>query len=223
MRRLSLLLICCAAASLVAAPAPLPRRGRETGPWVAGWDRPIDPQGGCRFVRAGGRLTVTVPGPGLRFRLEEDGPKAPRLTRDVEGDFVLTVRVSGELVPAGQGRRTAGLFLRSGECGALIRLLGRRQGQATSLDWRAQSWSPRQRTGFLDDEPLSGPQWLRLSRKGPTLRLWHSDDGERWTPDDLPTDQLGLARRVKVGVFVHAEAEGAFGVTFDRLEFTQDR
>ena len=36
------LLLCCAATSILAAPAPLPRRERESGPWFTGWDRPVN-------------------------------------------------------------------------------------------------------------------------------------------------------------------------------------
>src|SRR5207253_2814760 len=98
-----------------AAPAPLPR------PWALGWDRPVDPLGDCRFERAGEVLTITVPGE--RHGLEASGRylNAPRLLRDVKGDFS-SVRVGGGLRPGGRNRcRSAGLVVTDGR--ALVRLV----------------------------------------------------------------------------------------------------
>jgi hypothetical protein len=74
------------ASGLVAAPAPFPRPDRA-GPWVTGWDTPVDPVGDCRFDRDGDKLTITVPG--SKGRSSDFS-----LLRDVEGDFVLQVRMA---------------------------------------------------------------------------------------------------------------------------------
>src|SRR5207244_1045643 len=92
--RFAALLLCAlagAAGGLLAAPAPFPRPGRAR-PWTTGWDRTVDPVGDCRFDRKGDRLTITVPGGEHRMT-------APRLLRDVNGDFVVAVRVGGSFRP----------------------------------------------------------------------------------------------------------------------------
>jgi hypothetical protein len=96
------------AGGLLAAPAPFPRAGR-TGPWVTGWDRPVDPVGDCRFDRQGDRLTITVRGKGHAIEARD----AARLMRDVEGDFVARVRVGGDCEQSGD--YNAGLLVLDGE------------------------------------------------------------------------------------------------------------
>src|SRR5262249_33981790 len=108
MHRLTVLLPCILTAAL-AAPAPAPR------PWLSGWDRPLDPLGGCRFDRKGETLTVTVPGEGRDLETADGRPNAPRLLRVVEGDFTAQVRVRGDFGKVGLGGlRRAGLLLSDG-------------------------------------------------------------------------------------------------------------
>src|SRR4051812_47098115 len=115
MRRLALLVLLSAALSALAAPAPLPRRERGAGPWVAGWDRPSDPVGGAQFVRQGKRLTITTPGAGASLHFRDGLPSGPHLLRSVVGDFSLTLRVSGELIPPHGGCRSVGIVLTAGD------------------------------------------------------------------------------------------------------------
>jgi hypothetical protein len=95
MHRPAVLLLCVAlaVATVVATPAPFPSRGRLSGPWLDGWHKPVDLQEDCRFDRRGDKLTITVPGKGHEFAVAKGRLNAPRLQRDVEGDFVMEVRV----------------------------------------------------------------------------------------------------------------------------------
>jgi uncharacterized protein (TIGR03067 family) len=88
--------------------------------WDTCWDKPVNPAGDCRFDRKGDKLTITVPGKGHGYDIAKSGGNAPRLLRDVEGDFSVQVRVGGDFLPkdlvgkaAGSGRM-AGLFLSNG-------------------------------------------------------------------------------------------------------------
>src|SRR5262245_34558282 len=115
MHRLPVLLLGCAplaVAAVVAAPAPFPK---PVKPWVTGWDTPVDPRRDCRFDRKGDKLTITVPGKGHGL-YEDEG--APRLLREVGGDFGVQVRVDGNFGhdPAGRPRgfRGAGICVTDG-------------------------------------------------------------------------------------------------------------
>ena len=115
MHRPAALLLCALAGGLAAAPAPISRPSKETGPWFDGWDRPVDPLGDCKFARKGDRLTITVPGKGHQLDIVQGGLNAPRLLREVEGDFLVQVRVRGDYRPADLDKpgmlRQAGLVL----------------------------------------------------------------------------------------------------------------
>jgi hypothetical protein len=92
-----------AATALTAAPAPFPRPATSKM-WTVGWEKPVDPLGDCRFEREGGQLTITVPGKRhvLAF-LTKFELTAPHLLREVEGDFVMDVRVRGNFQHSGDG------------------------------------------------------------------------------------------------------------------------
>src|SRR5258708_40218715 len=98
------------AGALLAAPAPFPRPTRPKTPWLDGWDRPVDLLGNCRFLRDGDRLSITVPADAEVYH-------AARLLRDVEGDFVLRVRVAGNFKEAAgtTGACSAGLMVTEGK------------------------------------------------------------------------------------------------------------
>src|SRR5262249_33983989 len=78
-------------------------------PWLTGWDEPVDLVGDSHFDRGGGQLTLTVPGKGHDLH----SSNAPHLLRDVEGDFIMQVRVGGDFLPIDGGYRSAGILLLS--------------------------------------------------------------------------------------------------------------
>ena len=90
---LSVAYFLCACIAL-AAPAP------SNVPWVTGWDKPVDPDKDCKFIRDKGTLTIEVPGKDHDLGIERGLMNSPRLLRDVEGDFVAQVRVSGTFKPS---------------------------------------------------------------------------------------------------------------------------
>src|SRR5438552_244722 len=122
MHRAALVLGALVAGVLSGAPAPFPKPSRQTGPWFDGWDRPMDPLGNCRFLRRDEQLTITIPGKGHELALGIGGKwsRAPRLLRDVEGDFILDVRVGGNFLPLDDGYRHAGVLLQAGKNGAKL-------------------------------------------------------------------------------------------------------
>src|SRR5262245_4320096 len=154
--------VLCALTALpvTAAPAPPPQ------PWLTGWDRPVDPDGDCLFHRHGEVLALTVPG--KTHLLNGQGKNAPRLLRDVEGDFAAQVRVSGAFQPVLGGEvefpsQAAGLLLLAGDGGVtrLQRVVSLREGKAVSSVVREYS-NGGGKTDVGAGE--AGPLWLRLER-----------------------------------------------------------
>lgn len=69
----------------LAAPAPDPFR--------SGWGNPVDPSRDCKISRNGGVLTIELPGTDHDYDPIRKHLNAPRIVRDIEGDFDLRVRV----------------------------------------------------------------------------------------------------------------------------------
>ncbi len=225
MHRFAVLLSCALAGAVMAAPAPFPRQSQA---WLAGWDRPADPLGGCRFERDGDRLTVTIPGPGHAWDSQHLRLNAPHLLRDVQGDFVAQVRVGGAFGPtSADGYQQAGLLLTDGvrflRLTRLAMLPGEKDSDPVSLFNLSLGESASESTssfdlyhGGLPGPPLEQPGYLRLERRGSMLRLAASLDGQKWVALDEPW-RFDLPRKVKVGVVAETTAEGAFAPWFDQF------
>jgi hypothetical protein len=79
--------------------AVLAAAAAEDAPFETGWNKPVDPDGDCKFSRDKGVLTIEVPGRHHDLGVENGNMNAPRLLRDVEGDFTAQVRVDGYFRP----------------------------------------------------------------------------------------------------------------------------
>lgn len=227
-RRAVLLLCALVAAAVGAAPAPQPR---QTGPWLDGWDKPVDPLGDCRFDRRGDKLTITVPpaSPGKDHGLHvaRGALNAPRLLRDVEGDFTVQVRVGGRLVAAHREQSivSPGLLLTDGKTyisfsrGKTSFSLG---GEVHDF-WLGWSVSTREQSGDISRANRGVPPeqvaFLRMERRGDTFLFKFSHDGQRWEAVGNPVRRK-LPRSLKLGVVAVAWGEETFKPWFDQLKLT---
>jgi hypothetical protein len=216
--RLAVAVLCALAPlGLLAAPAPKPR------PWFTGWDKPVDPVGDCTFDRKGDQLTVTVPGAGHGLDVEKARLDVPHLLRDVEGDFVLQVRIGADFRPAElEGKdacRAAGIVLMDGTRGLDViewAAWGEPSEPGTERSFRVRG---RMVMWGLDGGPPGKPTHLRLERSGDCLEAWCSPDGKEWS---LPiTWERSLPRKLKVGVFAESTAPGVFKPTFDQFQLSR--
>jgi hypothetical protein len=194
MSRLAVLLLAAlVAGGLMAAPAPF----RRASPvWTNGWNKP---EGEGRFDRDGDKLTITVSGKG-----------ASHLLRDVEGDFVVQVRHTGDFRRAGLllmdrtniihlDRRGSSIFL-------TIPVDVADSGLPYKLDVDTKVEGP----------PTARPVFFRLERRGNRLWFSWSEDGRRRPIEarELPNK---LSRKLKLGIF----AEGTGKPIFDKFELTR--
>src|SRR5438309_1058286 len=65
---------------------------------IKGWGKVTDPDGDCTFKEDKGKLTITVPA-GFHGLHPKRAMNAPRVLREVEGDFTATVKVTCALKP----------------------------------------------------------------------------------------------------------------------------
>jgi regulation of enolase protein 1 (concanavalin A-like superfamily) len=190
----------------------LPAKG--LGPW----GQFLDPRGGSRASREGGRLTITVPGdiprdlnPSPGFTLD-----APRVLQPVDADFTIRVTVLPFPRPGPHTSYTngadsyhgAGLVVWADERNLLRFELA---GQARTSDGAPYTHLELFRDGRKTDEELrwtaAAPTHLQVERRGDSVFLRTSADGRAWT--DFKTCKVtGMPPRVLVGVAaINSEAK----------------
>jgi regulation of enolase protein 1 (concanavalin A-like superfamily) len=214
-------LIACA---VFAAPAPADR------PWVSGWDKPVDPDGDCKFIRNKDTLTIEVPGRDHDLGIERGLMNSPRLLRDVEGDFVAQVRVSGTFQPSQNSTTTeripfvgAGLLLMASEK-TYIRLeraaLVKGGETKTYANWELRQDGKWVLPGAENVLPLEDKAtYLRLERKEDKLLAFISHDGKEWK--ELKPLEVKLPAKVKLGVSGGGTSMDVFTPSFDQFKLTR--
>lgn len=208
----------------LAAPAPANR------PWVNGWDKPVDPDKDCKFIRDKDTLTIEVPGKDHDLAIERNLMNSPRLLRDVEGDFVAQVRVSGTFQPSQNSTTNerlpfvgAGLLLMADEktyirleraalvtCGAV----------KTYANWELREDAKWVMAGDASVQPLEDKEtYLRLERKGDKLLASVSHDGKEWK--EIKPLEVKLPAKLKIGVAAGGTSMDVFAPRFDQFQLTQ--
>jgi WD40 repeat protein/regulation of enolase protein 1 (concanavalin A-like superfamily) len=181
------------------------------------WYRPIDPDGDCQFREDAGKLTITLPDKKNHDLVAEVGKmNAPRVLRDVEGDFRVEVRIGGDFTS--DAVLMAGLLLMVDEKNYLRLERGRFAGKPHCF------WELRRDGRRLEDSSITTiptfEGYLRMERRGNTLAGLHSVDGHAWT--QLKRLEIDLPAKVKVGVAaISTSASSPFAPTFDSFGLKQ--
>jgi hypothetical protein len=216
-RLLSACLLVLVAFAVTAAPAPQP--------WGQPWEE-VDPLGDCRFERDGDRLTITVPGKEHVFNVTENVLNAPRLVREVEGDFVAQVRVGGVFAPeAAKGEaavQRAGFILTDGKRVFRVERMADLAEDQKGYHVRFTSQSVGVQGGLFEPDdrpPLDKPVYLRLERKAASVGFAWSLDGEKWKAS-LGWASSSLPAKMKLGPIAEASGPGKFQPEFDHFQLT---
>lgn len=223
-----------ASCAAVAAPVPTPKA------FTVDWDKPVDPYKDCKFIPEKDALTIEVPGGDHDLDFKRDRRTAPRVlqTHEVEGDFVVQVRVRGTFNPSPKSSAsgvpscvTAGLLLMLPD-GACIRVdfgAARRRGKQGCAYVR--QIHPKGGGMFynrfddmnMKDWPLpvkAEQAYLKLERRGLYFRAFLSPDGEKWGPITGPFGTLGRPK-FKVGLAAFSTSTEPFKVRFDQFKLTR--
>lgn len=231
-RSICALVLLLAACAIHAALAPEPF-------FKIGWDKPVDPNRDCKFVYQGRSVTIELPGTDHDFAPKRKRFNAPRILRDVEGDFVMQVRVSGLFHPSDtssvQGedpsvaagllmipaednciRLEYGAYRRKGErriCPA-FRMHGERILNA-EMDWQVP-WKP---APSAEKEPHI---YLSLERQGRFIYEAFSPDGKRWIYY-IRAELKDTPSKVKVGLAAYSTSTEPFKPRFDNFNLELGR
>lgn len=218
----------CALVLVAAAHAADP----EPNPFSSGWDKPVDPDGDCKLVRERGGLTIKVPGKDHDLGVERGRMNAPRLLRDVRGDFVAEVRVGGKFAPSDPSATPeripfvgAGLVLMDGEktFARLERAAMRTGGEVkTFANWEMREGGKWVLAGHASVCPLKGKvTYLRLERRGDKLLASVSEDDKEWT--ELKALEVKLPAKLKLGVAAISTSSEPFAPHLDRFKLRKGK
>jgi regulation of enolase protein 1 (concanavalin A-like superfamily) len=227
MRRTLCVMVCILIGYVaMAAPTPADR------PWVNGWDKPVDPDKDCKFIRDKATLTIEVPGRDHDLGVERGLMNSPRLLRDVEGDFVAQVRVDGTFQPSQESTSNerlpfvgAGLLLMADEK-TYIRLeraaLVKGGETKTYANWELREDGKWVLAGAASVVPLEDKAaYLRLERKGDKLLASVSHDDKEWR--ELNPLEVKLPAKLKIGVAAGGTSMEVFSPQFDQFRLRQGK
>ncbi len=200
-------------------PEPEPK-----GTELAGWGLAIDPDKDCKLTPGPKSMGIEVPaamhdfgGPLRKFN-------APRVMREVDGDFVATVKVVGDFKPGPKSTNPKGIpYLAAGillwsdsdnfirlERAALLRG-GKVLPHVAFLEQEGGYGGAVHNEGFRE-----GPCWLRMERKGSQILGAISGDGLAWK-QLKPIDTVWPGK-LKVGVMAISTSSEPFSVRLEEFE-----
>jgi hypothetical protein len=214
-----------------------PQPNPETDPkpdrrGLAAWGQVVDPNGDCTITENDGKLTIKVPGTLHDLNPGETDPKkrntAPRVLREVQGDFVLTVKVTADWKPGNklpsattQPYNGAGLLV----WGSNLDFVRLERNVWVSPKGRFSYRTPiycvqgRPSNQFRSgrDEFFKGRStWLKVERTGEKITTSISHDGKEWTETAVLTTKF--PESVRVGVEAINSSDKEFVVEFEEFK-----
>jgi regulation of enolase protein 1 (concanavalin A-like superfamily) len=192
---------------------------------VDGWGEVGDPAGDCQIRLDKKKLTIAIPGTKHDLSAELGDVTAPRVLREIEGDFIAQLKVAGNVSHAGQA--LVDRYLPYHGAGLLLLVDGRTYvrferaaiarpdgGGAHYANFEARKEGRRASasTARLPDVDT----YLRLERRGGQLIASVSEDGLRWAP--LKPISVELPRRVKLGVVAVNTSSDPFKAEFSEWD-----
>ena len=165
---------------------------------LIGWDEILDPDADCEIKAT---ITITVP---KAHDLNPRSLNAPRLLKQVSGEFTASVKVTGDFEPAAGDFRAAGMVLWEDEFHFLR--LERGAYVKNGEFWCATPPFEYYRNGkafqFLPFyKPVANTfegssTWFKITRRDDRIVAWVSNDGSQWKQvldkEDVFAEQISV-------------------------------
>jgi regulation of enolase protein 1 (concanavalin A-like superfamily) len=180
-----------------------PGRAEErTAQTTKGWGTVLDPDGDCTIAEENDKIRITVPGThhNLTYTSETSKLNAPRILQEVQGDFILQVKVQAFPIPALSGGpisfTSAGLLVWQDRKN-FIRWERATVGESEERFVMMERFQDGKSVGFKKKAVLDKAINLRVSRSRNKLTFAVSEDGS-WV--DVHTEEVVLSQKLQVGV-----------------------
>jgi regulation of enolase protein 1 (concanavalin A-like superfamily) len=224
-----LAVIACSCATDCCQNGPL---HEDEGQKLPGWGRAFDPDGDSQFFIARDTLLINVPGSAYAHDLaaEINRTNAPRVLRQVNGDFTVQVRVDGRFAPGQKSRQNnrlayngAGLVAMADPQNVVTLVCAALQNPGVDptlyANFEIRINGHLQRMGLTSDHPLpkSGAVFLRLQRRGSKIMSAVSLDGTHW--DNLNSEELpaNWPKELYAGVIAISTSAEEFDPRFSKF------
>jgi regulation of enolase protein 1 (concanavalin A-like superfamily) len=199
-----------------------------TGTKLDTWGLAIDPDKDCKFMPEGKMLSMQVPGTWHDLNPDTGKLNSPRIVKEMDGDFAVTVKVTGDFKPGGTSTNPKGVPYNGGgiliwsdsdnfirlERGAVLR--GSKVGSYIAFEEREGGYR-----GAVHNEVYPGGTcWLRLERKGSRITGAVSMDGRTWKALK-PIDTIWPAK-LKIGLAAINSSSEPFTLKFEEFSLGKD-
>jgi regulation of enolase protein 1 (concanavalin A-like superfamily) len=190
---------------------------------MPGWGVVIDPDKDCEITDQMKKLRITVPG--TRHDLVgATGMNAPRVMREVEGDFIVTVKVVGEFRPGGKSTNPKGVpfngagILVWSDADNFIRLERAAVARGAKLSTYVSFEEFEGGTNGASHSQVmrGGDCWVRMERKGSRIHGSISFDGKTW--NELRPIQTVWPTNLKIGLIAVNSSSLPFTVAFEEFD-----
>ncbi len=201
---------------------------------IEGWGRVENLRKDSKFKQEGTTLTIDVPGTPHNLNKVISDLNAPKVLQEVEGDFTIQVKVSGDFTPSpvstvaprGKAYNGAGLllwvsedlFLRL-ERNIWINSPGNAQCHPPLFEVMVRGaptgTSPAPAPATFFNTPAT---WFRLVRSGNSVSGALSHNGTDWSACGSTT--MLLPKKVSVGVAAVNTSKKPFSATFEGLQLS---
>lgn len=192
--------------------------GAQTGPAFPGWGDLVDPGKDCKVRLDDKALVFDVPAGTHALKPFPEKQNAPRVLRDIEGNFVAALKIMGDFPGDTANPETvqsAGLLLWQDERN-FIRLERRsdKHGDVLTLDYWKDGQPQDASAGVL----VKGDTvWVRLTRRMDKLKAESSHDGKTWT-DLKALGSVRLSSRLNLGPLVTNSAGKPVQARFEEFQ-----
>ena len=194
-------------------------------PCLEGWGQPVDPVGDCRIRMEAGKLKIDVPGKKHDLTVETGDMSAPRVLREIDGDFIAQVMVSGNI--RHEGQRTSDRFLAFHGAGIVLWLSDQTYIRLERAGVRLQDGNFTHYALFefrkdgrmseaSDMEIPDRDTYLRIERRGNHIYGLASPDGITW--GSCTPIAVSLPKEVRVGVAAINTSSEALKVEFSDFD-----
>lgn len=197
-----------------------------TGTELPGWGWAIDTDKDCKFTPGPRSMTIDIPA-----KMHDLGGalhkfNAPRVMREVNGDFVLTVKIASDFKPSAKSTNPRSVpYLSSGillwsDSANFIRLErgSMRRGNQIASTAAFEEWEGGYRGAVHNQRFKEGDCYLRLERKGSQIHGAISSDGRTWQRL-RPIDTVWPSK-LKVGLHAVSTSTNPFTAKFEEFELS---
>jgi regulation of enolase protein 1 (concanavalin A-like superfamily) len=216
--------------------SPGTKRTKKVGPQpepegkpLSDWGMAIDPDGDCKIEDKGNVLEIAVPNTHHDLNADNNKLNAPRVVREVTGDFTMTVKVQGDFQPSARSTNPKAVPYIGG--GIVVWqdsdnyiFLGRaaisRNGKISGFAaFEEREWGTR---GALNNRGIEpGGVYLRIERRNNRILGFTSKDGKNWAR--LDPMETSYPATLKVGLYAINGCTDPITVRFEDFSFNQGK